>query len=71
MRTPADHYEIADQILTNVEHEDGSMTWVKGELARAQVHALLAQYGGGHVINVHNSHPESTERVSVAAEVAK
>lgn len=60
MRTPADHYEAADQILTNVEREDGTATWVKGELARAQVHALLAQV---YLPEVMEAPPTPIERI--------
>lgn len=43
LRTPAEHYQLADKLLHEVDGADMSLPFVRHKVARAQVHAMLAQ----------------------------
>lgn len=46
-RSPREHYEIADTLLKEIEdleRHELSLGYAKAKLARAQIHAMLAQY---------------------------
>lgn len=43
MRTPAEHYQEADRLLSEIAGEDMTLPFVRHKLLRADVHAKLAQ----------------------------